>query len=409
MNLAILTSRPGFATPQHVGGPIVEPETRRRFHQFSDEAFDRNYLTNDGPLSRRLEEEVAARHGVRHAVFMANATLAELVLLKALDLPPGEAVVAADTFISTPHMCEWLGLKPVFCDIDSATLAMTPETCAAKLTDKTRLIIPTHVFGVMSDLPALAALAAERGVKLVADAAHCFDCDRAGVPPGASGVPEYVSFHATKFFSTIEGGAVFTDDDALAEKLRMMRNFGFDRTAQSQFAGTNAKASEINAAFGLASLPALPARLEHLAAIRQVYLRHLSRVPGLRIHDMDAAGRNNYRYFAVFIEDDFGAERDAVHEALRRENVLTRLYFAPGCHRIPHYQRQRKQTTPTSLPATERALDTIICLPTSFVDVDPEDGARRVAELLLAIREQAPAVRDWWRLLVAQQQPKNRL
>ncbi len=399
MELAVFSGKPGFDTPQHVGGPIVEPETRRRFHQLSDEAFYRNYLTNDGPLSRRLEEEVAVRHGVRHAIFMANATLAELVLLKALDLPPGEAVIAADTFISTPHMCEWLGLKPVFCDIDPATLAMTPETCAAKLTDKTRLIIPTHVFGVVADLPALAKLANEQGVKLVADAAQCFDWDRGGVAPGASGVPEYVSFHATKFFSTIEGGAVFTQDDDLAENLRMMRNFGFDRTAQSQFAGTNAKASEINAAFGLASLPALPARLERLTAIRQTYLRQLSGVPGLRIHDMDATGRNNYRYFAVFIEEGFGAERDAVYEAMRRENVLARLYFAPGCHRTPHYQQ-----TPTSLPAVERALDTILCLPTSFVDVEPEDGACRVAELLLAIREQAPTVQAWY-----QQQPKNKL
>lgn len=397
MHLAIHSGVPHFAEPQHVGGPLVEPETRERFHTLADSAFDRNYLTNDGPLCRRLEEEVARRHQVKHALLMVNATIAQLVLMRSMGLGTGggEALVAADTFISTAHTCEWVGLKPVFADIDSRTLGLDPQDMLNSLSPKTRVIIPTHVFGVMADLPTITRLAAEHGVAVLADAAHAFDCDCGGAGPGSFGVPEFVSLHATKFFSTIEGGAVLTNDDALASEIRQQRNFGYSPDGVIINSGTNAKVTEISAAFGLASLPALEERKRMLKEVREVYLQAFAGTPGIRVHEVDGAGRNNYRYFAVFIEEVFGAERDAVHQAIHRENVLTRLYFSPGCHRTAYFVRQNGGT-PTPLPRADAALGSILCLPTSFVGIPHREAAARVAELLLAIRRQAGSVQAWW-------------
>ncbi len=388
MDLAVFTGKPFFATPQHVGGPIVEPETRERFHRLADEAFGRNWLTNSGPLSLRLEKEVAARHGVAEAVFVTNATLAQEILMRGMGLTSGEALVSANTFVATAHVCEELGVRPVFCDIDPATLNLDPADCERKITPHTRVIIPTHVFGVFSDMPALRKIAARYGIKLLADAAHAFDCDLGGVAAGGFGAPEFLSFHATKYFSTLEGGAVLTNDSDLAERMRELRNFGFDRPEDTGKLGTNAKGSEISAAFGLASLDALDGRRSLLKEIREIYLDGLAGVPGLRMHRVDALGRNNYRYFAMFVEEGFGLSRDALFHALRRENVLVRNYFYPGVHRMAYY-RVRFPAVVDSLPAVDRALGSILCLPTSFVGVDPRQGAGDITRLVRAMHERA--------------------
>lgn len=392
MELALFTGKPNFAVRQHVGGPIVEPETRERFHWLADAAFDRNFLTNDGPLARRLEEEVAARHGVAEAVFVANATLAQLILLKALGLDSGEVVVPANTFIATAHACEWQGMTPVFAELDPATLNLDPADFRRKITDRTRAVIPTHVFGVLADMPAITGIAAERGIAVLADAAHAFDCDRGGTPPGHFGVPEFLSFHATKFFSTFEGGAILSMDGGLARTLRELRNFGYTAPFTAGGLGLNLKSTEIAAAFGLASLPALEERRRRLAEVRDIYLDELAPAPGLRLHRLDAGGRNNYRYFALFVDEErCGIGRDALAEVLRLDNVLTRLYFHPGCHRAEYYSRRYPEMA-DSLPETDATLARILCLPTSFVGVDHRDGAKKVARILVEACGRSEAV-----------------
>jgi dTDP-4-amino-4,6-dideoxyglucose len=400
MDLAVFSGAPFFQNPQHVGGPIVEPEVRQEFHRLSEAAFAKNWLTNSGPLSIRLEEEVAARHRAAEAVFVANATLAQLLLMKALGLNAGEALVSANTFIATAHVCEWLGLKPVFCDIDPGTLNLSAADCRRKITGETRCLIPTHVFGVFADLPALTRLAAERRLVLLADAAHAFDCDLGGIPPGGFGIPEFLSFHATKYFSTLEGGAILTGDRSLARELRELRNFGFDRPEESGKCGLNAKASEISAAFGLASLPVLERRRQRLREARETYERELAGVPGLRIHPVDRLGRNNYRYFSLFVEEEaFGLSRDELSAALRRENVLARSYFHPGCHRMPHYRKGGDQTV---LPQADLALGRILSLPTSFADGDPLSFARDIAILVKRLHDRAGEARQALKRLAAE-------
>lgn len=396
MDLAVFGAAPRFEKPQPVGFPLVEPETERRFHRLVDEAFRRNYLTNDGPLVRRLEEEVAARHGSAHAIFMGNATLAQLMLMKALGLESGSVLVSANTFISTAHVCEWSGLLPIFADLDPGTLNLDPAEIIRLAGPDAKAVIPTHIFGVMADMPGIVRLARERGLRVIVDAAHAFDCDREGVRPGGFGVPEFLSFHATKFFSTFEGGAVLTDDDGLARAMRDLRNFGFAGVDDVRALGINAKGSEMSAAFGLASLPALAGRRERLRAVYEAYNRELAGIPGLRTHRLDRFGTNNHRYYAVFVEAGFGASRDAAVDAMWRDNVLVRRYFYPGCHRMRYY-RERGIYRDVRLPATDRALGSIIALPTSFDGVDWTEGVGGVVELLKTIHERGGEVERRYR------------
>ncbi len=398
MELAIHTGKPHFEITQHVGGPIVEPETAARFHRLSDEAFGRNYLTNNGPLLRTLEEEVAARHRVAHAVVVNNATIAQMILLKAMGLDRGEAVVSANTFVATPHSCLWQGMKVRFADIDPVTLAMSAADFERKITPDTTAVIPTHVFGVFADMPAIKTIADRRGIHVLADAAHAFDCDRAGIMAGGFGAPEFISFHATKFFSTLEGGAIVTNDDELARELRALRDFGHDRPGETGMLGINAKVSEIHAAFGLASLPALEERRALLETIRQTYIDELSGVSGVRIHPIGADGRNNFRYFALFVEEGFGLPRDVVLEVLKRENIAIQLYFYPGCQRLGYYRRTCPEMV-EGLPEADRALGSILCLPTSFVHAEPIASARAIAAVIRTAQRRSGEVMDWWRAM----------
>ncbi|MDR1744834.1 MAG: aminotransferase class I/II-fold pyridoxal phosphate-dependent enzyme [Planctomycetota bacterium] len=391
--LAALGGDPLFAVPQHVGGPIVEPETRERFHRLADGAFTRNHLTNNGPLATRLEEEVARRHACGDAVFVANATLAQMILMKALGLESGEAVVSANTFVATAHACGWLGVRPVFCDIDPVTLNLDPVDAERRLTEQTRAVIPTHVFGVFADMESLSSLCRRHNLILFADAAHAFDCTRGKTFAGGFGAPEFLSFHATKYFSSLEGGAILTGDSSLAAELRAVRNFGFNRPGDSGLSGINAKGSEISAAFGLASLPALPERRRRLRAIHDVYRKELAGIAGLRIHDVDAAGRNNYRYFSLFVEEDFPLRRDVVWQVLRRENIMVRRYFHPGCHRMTFY---KERDGGGSLPVADKMLGAILSLPTSFVETDPIKGAEAIARRFVTMVERHGEIMDWW-------------
>jgi dTDP-4-amino-4,6-dideoxygalactose transaminase len=393
VELAIFSGTPRFPNPVHVGAPAVEPAVRQRFHALMDEAFDRNHLTNDGPFVRRLEEEIARLHDVRHCVALANATLAQILLLKAMGLESGEVIVPSFTFVATAHACLWQGLRPVFADVEPETLTLDPADCARRVTSRTVGLVATHIFGNLADTEALARFSHTRGIFPAFDAAHAFDCDRGGVRPGGFDAPEFLSFHATKAFGTFEGGAVLTRDGALAERLRHLRNFGFRGFDDVTWLGINAKMCEAAAAMGLASLPDFPARRERFAAAHAGYAATFAGVPGLRILPVGTRGRTNYRYFAMFVEEaEFGLSRDALYEALWRENVLARRYFHPGCHRMAFYRERNAPPSPP-LAVTEAACERILCLPTGMDD--PEVSARQIGELVHVIRDQAPRVRAW--------------
>jgi dTDP-4-amino-4,6-dideoxygalactose transaminase len=387
MTLAVLGGRPAFERPLAVGAPIVEPATRERYLELMAEVFDRNWLTNDGPLVRRLEAEVARLHGVRHAVLVCNATIAQMLVLRALEVS-GDVVVPSFTFVATAHACRIEGLNPVFCDISPDTLMAGPDEVERALTPATRAVVPVHLFGNVCDVSGLEALAARRGLALVFDAAHAFGCSAGEVPIGRFGRAEILSFHATKAFSTFEGGAVLTDDSGLDGRLRVLRNFGFRGYDDVAWLGLNGKLTESAAAFGLASLPALERRRELCRSIYLAYRERLAAIPGLELVSVGARGRSNHHYVPVLVDaETFGLTRDELCDLLWSENVLARRYFHPGVHRMAAYAAAR----PPSLPVTESVADRILCLPSGFPE--PKPTVARIAELLLEARSAAPEIR----------------
>lgn len=388
MTLAVLGGRPAFERPLAVGAPIVEPDTRERYSRLMGEAFDRNWLTNDGPLLQQLEEEIAGLHEVRHCALVCNATVAQMLVLRALELK-GDVVLPSFTFVATAHACALEGLRPVFCDIAPDSLMAGPAEVERALTPATRAVVGVHLFGNVCDVGGLESLCSGRELALVFDAAHAFGCSVGKVPVGRFGRAEVLSFHATKAFSTFEGGAVLTGDGELDARVRRLRNFGFRGYDDVAWVGLNAKLTESAAAFGLASLPAFARRRELCRSIYHAYRERLSAMPGLELVSVGARGRSNHHYVPVLVDAEaFGLTRDELYELLWAENVIARRYFHPGVHRMAAYAGGGDRP---SLPVTESVSERILCLPSGFPE--PERTVERIAGLLLEARAAAPEIR----------------
>src|SRR5262245_30020873 len=221
--------------------------------ELAGEIFDRGWFTNDGPVLREFERRIQEYLGVRHCVAMCNGTVALEIAIRALGLE-GEVIVPSYTFVATAHALHWQAITPVFADIDPDTHNLAPEAVRRTITPRTTGIIGVHLWGRPAPVQALQAIADEHGLQLMFDTAHGFDCTLNGKSLGNFGRCEVLSFHATKVFNTFEGGAVVTNDDALAETMQLMRNFGFRGYDNVIHPGTNGKMPEVNAAMGLVNL-----------------------------------------------------------------------------------------------------------------------------------------------------------
>ena len=275
---------------------------------------------------------------------MCNGTVALEIAIRALGME-GEVIVPSFTFIATAHALQWQGITPVFCDIDPRTHTLDPGKVEQAITPRTTGIIGVHVWGHTCDIDALAEIAARRGLKLLFDAAHAFACSYKGRMIGSFGDAEVFSFHATKFFNTLEGGAVVTNDDELAKKLRLMRNFGFTGYDKVSYLGTNGKMNEISAAMGLTSLESLD---EFIAVNRRNYLRYreeLRDIAGARVLTYDETESCNYQYIVLELDEAVTriVSRDELWRILTAENVMARRYFYPGCHRMEPYRSSSRK------------------------------------------------------------------
>lgn len=366
---------PRFPEPLHVGRPNVGD--RAEFHRLVDEILDRNWLTNSGPVVERFEAKVAEYLGVRHCVAMTNGTAALEIALAALDIT-GEVIVPSYTFVATAHAVTWRGAKAVFADIDPRTHNLDPASVRSQVTDRTEGIIGVHLWGRPAPVAELQSIADAGGFDLMFDAAHAFGCSSGGRLVGSFGRLEVLSFHATKFFNTMEGGALVTDDDELAERARLMRNFGFAGFDRVIHLGTNAKMSEVSAAMGLVNLEALDHVISVNRANHEAYRTAFEAVEGIHMLAFDESERNNYQYAVVELEDSFPAERDEVVEFLHGNNVLARKYFWPGCHRMVPYVADLDSNRPV-LPATEDVASRVIVLPTGTAVT--EEDCRTIADL----------------------------
>ena len=367
-DLAILGGSPAFREKLHVGRPNLGDRDGfvRRIHDM----LDRGWLTNNGPLVQELEGRVAAFLGVKHCVAVCNGTLALEIAIRAAGLH-GEVIVPSFTFIATAHALRWHGITPVFCDIDPECHTMDPRQVEALVTPKTTGILGVHVWGKPCDVDALADIAERNHLALLFDAAHAFGCSYKGRMIGAFGDAEILSFHATKFFHSCEGGAIVTNDDELAEQAKLMRNFGFAGHDNVVCLGTNAKMNEVSAAMGLTNLESLEKFLRVNYRNYKCYQRELMSIPGIQLFAHDENERHNHQYIVVEVDEKLASlSRDDLAKVLWAENILARRYFYPGCHRMEPYRSSG--CTGLRLPETERVSDRVLTLPTG-TSVQPED------------------------------------
>jgi dTDP-4-amino-4,6-dideoxygalactose transaminase len=378
-DLAIATGRPHFSELLHIGRPNVGSE--ELLLDRIRGMLRRRWFTNNGPLVLELEARLAHFLGVRHCILTSNATIALELAFRALELS-GEVIVPSFTFVATVHALQWIGVKPVFCDIEPSSHNLDPEHAARLITPRTSAIVGVHLWGKACAHQKLAAIAAQHRLRLIFDASHAFACSSNGQLIGSLGDCEVFSFHATKFFNTFEGGAITTASADLAQKLRLLRNFGFAGIDQVVDLGINGKMSEICAAMGLTGLESLD---QFIAANRrnyQVYRDRLAALPGLHLVRFEESERQNYQYVVIEIDEAAaGLTRNDLLRVLEAENVLARRYFYPGCHRMEPY-RTLYPDAGKQLPRTEALTERVLVLPTGLA-VSPRD-AELICEIISA-------------------------
>jgi dTDP-4-amino-4,6-dideoxyglucose len=368
-----LAASPAFTVPLRVGTPNIGD--RYAFWARMNAAFDRGWLSNGGPLMEEFEQRVALIAGTRHAVATSNATAALQLAIRAAGLT-GEVIVPSLTFAATAHAVSWLGLDPVFCDVDPATGQIDPGHAESLITSATSGIMAVHLWGRTAPVAALEDLAARRRLSLFFDSSHAFACTHAGRPVGTGGTGEIFSFHSTKFVNAFEGGALVTDDDALAARVRSMRNFGLVAEDEVAYVGINAKMSEACAAMGLTSLDSLETFVVRNEANHRAYVAGLAGTPGLRLIPFDEQERNNFQYVILQVLPEARLDRDGLLAVLKRENVIARRYFRPGCHEMAPYRRS------TRLPHSETLAATVLALPTGM-----QVGEAGIAQICRIIRK----------------------
>lgn len=368
-DLAIFGGTPAFPEKLHVGRPNIG--NRQHFLDRVHAILDQHWLTNNGPYVQELERKVAEFLGVKHCIAICNGTVALELVARAEGLQ-GEVVVPSMTFIATAHALQWQEITPVFCDIDPATHNIDPAKVERLITPRTTGILGVHLWGRACDVDALSEISHRHGLKLLFDASHAFGCSYQGKMIGGFGHAEVFSFHATKFFNTLEGGAIVTYDDRLAEKIRLMRNFGFAGLDNVIYIGTNGKMNEVSAAMGLTSLESLKEFIAINRCNYQAYRKELDNLSGVHLLSYDERERCNFQYIVLEIDEgETHLSRDILVEILHAENIRARRYFYPGCHRMEPY-RSFFSNAGLLLPETEKLVEKVVVLPTGTA-IGPTD------------------------------------
>lgn len=388
--LAICGGQPRFNSPRCVGTPNIP--NRATLYARLDQMLDTKRLSNDGPFVQEFEDRLSKLNDGVEVVSVSNGTVGMQLLLKALDVA-GEVLLPSFTFIATAHACLWEGLEPVFVDVDRKTHTIDPAAVTEGLCDRTAAIVGVHLWGRMCQVRELEAIARDRGIPLIFDAAHAFGCTYEGVPMGRHGTASVVSFHATKFIQSLEGGAILTPDHDLADRLRLLRNFGFQGYDNVMTLGTNAKMNEFCAAMGLGSLEGSDAHVATNLSNWTAYRESLAGLPGLRLYKYDEAEKNNFQYLIVEVDPQASPlSRDELVEVLHAENVIARRYFTPGCHRSGPYRDMPRRKS-ERLPVTEQLCDTLLSLPTGAGVTTAEIAA--IGDIIRTAIESADLLRSF--------------
>jgi dTDP-4-amino-4,6-dideoxygalactose transaminase len=367
--LAIFGGTPAFSEKIHVGRPNIG--NRDRLLERINDLLDRKWLSNNGPFVQEFERRICELLGVKHCIAMCSGTVALEIAIRAAGLS-GEVIVPSFTFIATAHALQWQEITPVFCDIDPQTHTLNPWRVEAMITPRTSGIIGVHMWGQPCDVETLTEIAHKHNLKLMFDAAHAFGCSYKGTMIGNFGDAEVFSFHATKFVNTFEGGAVVTNNDELADKIRLMKNFGFAGYDNVIYIGTNGKMNEMAAAMGLTGLESIDEVVASNHRNYKQYQRSLEGLPGVHLLPYNENEQCNYQYIVLEIDEGItGISREQLMKVLWAENVLARRYFHPGCHRMEPY-RSYFPHAGLLLPETEKLTKRVLILPTG-TSVSSED------------------------------------
>lgn len=355
-----MSDKPIYVTKPHLP-PLAE------FTPYLEKIWESGWLTNGGPMHQQLETELARYLEVPFVCLFNNATIALLVALRALDVK-GEVITTPYSFVATSHSLKWHGNEPVFVDIDPITLNMDPARIEAAITPRTTAIMPVHCYGTPCDVDAIDAIAKRHDLKVIYDAAHAFGVRCHCGSLLNHGDLSILSFHATKVFSTFEGGAIICKDADMKNRIDSLKNFGIQDEITVTDIGINGKMSEINAAFGLLQLKTVDESIAKRKIIALLYQELLADVPGIRYVQKSIGAELNYGYFPIIVENGFRMSRDALYEMLKRENIFTRRYFYPAISNFPMYSSLSSAAI-GNLPVSNDASKMIICLPI-YSDLD---------------------------------------
>ncbi len=367
--LAILGDAPAFTEALLVGRPNIS--NRDAFLTRIETMLDSRQFTNMGPMVQHFETRVAEISEQRHAIATCNATVGLELAVSALGMS-GEVIVPSFTFIASTHALWRQGIRPIFCDIDPATHCLDPEKVRAAITPQTTGILGVSLWGNYAGEAELRKIADDHGLAFLLDSAHSFGCMEARGGLDERCHAEVFSFHATKCLHALEGGAIVTSDDELAERLRLMVNFGFSGEDRVTYLGTNGKMSEASAAMGLTSLEAKDEVFAHNRENFLTYAKGLAPIPGIRLLTRNPNSAHNFQYIVAEVDaETTGISRNDIVSALRLENVLARRYFHPSCHRMEPY-RSLFPDAGQVLPETEAVSDRVMVLPNGLA-VQPPD------------------------------------
>ena len=324
--------------------------------------WESKWLTNNGKYHQEFERALCNYLNVDYCSLVSNGTLGLVLALQALRIT-GEVITTPFSFVATTHALHWNGIRPIFCDIDERTLNIDPEKIEALITPTTTAILPVHVYGHPCDIEAIAHIADTYGLRVIYDAAHAFGVTVNGIPIVKYGDMSILSFHATKVFNTVEGGAIIVNDSKLKTRIDYLKNFGFADETTVIAAGINAKMNELIAAFGILQLEYFEKALQSNKEISNHYRNQLKDIDGIFFfRDFDGV-KHNYSYFPILIDaKEYGIERDAIYEKLKLNNIFARRYFYPLISRFPIY-RSLPSASSANLPVAERISKQILCLP----------------------------------------------
>ena len=333
------------------------------FTELLQDIWHRKWLTNNGHYHKQLEAALAEYLGVPYISLFTNGTLPLITALQALNLTHGEVITTPYSFVATTHALIWNGLTPVFADVDPVWGNLDPAAVEACITERTVAIMPVHVYGNPCDTAALQRIADKHGLKIIYDAAHAFGVKQNGRSILEAGDMSTLSFHATKVYNTVEGGALVCQTAEMKQRIDQLRNFGFTGETEVEAAGINSKMDEIRSAYGLLNLQQVDAAIATRKQVAETYRAALAQVPGIRCLQDIPGVQHNYAYFPIYVDAaTYGRTRDELYFHLKEHGILARRYFYPVIPEFAAYSNSLSAKA-ANIPHARALAEAVICLP----------------------------------------------